>query len=56
MIQKETKAAIIIQTHWRCHKAYSYYMRFQNATIIFRVQGLANVFGDDELLKESLES
>ena len=24
--KKKTKAAIIIQTHWRCHKVYSYYI------------------------------
>ena len=32
--KKKTKAAIIIQTHWRCHKAYSYYMRLQKAAIV----------------------
>ena len=34
--KKKTKAAIIIQTNWRCHKAYSYYMRLRKAAIIFQ--------------------
>ncbi|GFZ03429.1 microtubule-associated protein 65-9 [Actinidia rufa] len=32
--KQKTKAAIIIQTHWRRHKAYSSYRRFQKAAII----------------------
>ena len=32
--KKKTKAPIIIHTHWRCHMAYSYYMRLQKAVII----------------------
>lgn len=34
--KKETKAAIIIQTRWRRHKAYSSYMHLQKAAIIFQ--------------------
>ena len=34
--KKETKAAIIIQTHWRRHKAYSSYMHLQKAAIVFQ--------------------
>ena len=34
--KKKTKAAIIIQTHWRCHKAYSSYMHLQKAVIVFQ--------------------
>ena len=47
--KKKTKAAIIIQTHWRCHNAHSYYMRFQKAAIVSQ-------FRDNELLKKSLKS
>ena len=32
--KKKTNIAIIIQTHWRCHKAYSYYMCLQKAAIV----------------------
>ena len=34
--KKETKAVIIIQTHWRRHKAYSFYMHLQKAAIVFQ--------------------
>ncbi|GFZ14481.1 calcium-dependent protein kinase (CDPK) family protein [Actinidia rufa] len=34
--KQKTKAAIIIQTHWRRHKAYSSYRHFQKAVIIFQ--------------------
>ena len=35
--KKESKAAIIIQTHWRRHKAYSSYMHLQKVAIIFSI-------------------
>ncbi|GFY95671.1 microtubule-associated protein 65-9 [Actinidia rufa] len=34
--KEKTNAAIIIQTHWRRHKAYSSYRRLQKAAIIFQ--------------------
>ena len=34
--KEKTKAAIIIQTHWRRHKAYSSYMRLQKAAMVFQ--------------------
>ncbi|KAJ6427554.1 hypothetical protein OIU84_023029 [Salix udensis] len=32
--QKQTKATTIIQAHWRCHQAHSYYKHLQKAIIV----------------------
>ncbi|XP_057463529.1 uncharacterized protein LOC130753466 isoform X1 [Actinidia eriantha] len=36
LFKQKTKAAIIIQTHWRRYKAYSFYMHIQKASIVFQ--------------------
>ena len=48
--RKKIMAAIIIQTHWRCHKAYSFICVFKRLLLFLYA------VGDEEFLGKSLES